>query len=82
MAENRGAVSARSTGKQVVELVRGGRSARWRAREFAPSEQTIRKGAVCVTPPQNRPGAAQTGGQTVRQPPGQGNKLAGGLRRP
>ena len=30
--------------------MRGGRSARWRAREFAPSEQTIRKGAVRVTP--------------------------------
>ena len=49
MAENRGRYSPEYR-EQVVELVRGGRSARSLAREFAPSEQTIRKGAVRVTP--------------------------------
>ena len=40
------------------------------------------QGCCSCNAPQNRPGGAQTGGQTVRQPPGQGDKLAGRLRRP
>ena len=81
MAENRGRYPPEYR-EQVVELVRGGRSARSLAPEIRALGTDDPQGCCPCNAPQNRPGGAQTGGQTVRQPPGQGDKLAGRLRRP